>query len=124
MLQQVNDAPLDLSYLRDMVGDSPEFMIEMIDLFKSQTPIYIADLENAINNRDWPAASSCAHKIKPTFAYIGRTDAKEHMQGMENDARNLLNLDKLPEALEQIKTALQHIYQQLDLAKAEILKQI
>ncbi|PTT02416.1 histidine phosphotransferase, partial [Pedobacter sp. HMWF019] len=35
-----NNLPLDLSYLKDMSGDSAEFMIEMIDMFKQQTPIY------------------------------------------------------------------------------------
>jgi transcription termination factor Rho len=41
-----NNLPLDLSYLKDMSGDSAEFMIEMIDMFKQQTPIYMADMNS------------------------------------------------------------------------------
>jgi transcription termination factor Rho len=39
-----NNQPLDLSYLREMSGDSADFMIEMLDVFQKQTPIYIDDL--------------------------------------------------------------------------------
>ncbi|WP_316809722.1 Hpt domain-containing protein [Pedobacter heparinus] len=121
---QKNNDPLDLSYLRDMSGDSAEFIIEMIDMFKLQTPLYISDLGQAIADEDWPRASNCAHKIKPTFAYVGREDAKEHMQMMENNARDLKNIAELPLAFQQISAFVEHLYTQLDEAKADLEKQI
>ena len=111
-----NNEPLDLTYLRDMSGDSAEFIIEMLDLFKAQTPLYIADLGDAIAAKDWPRASGCAHKIKPTFAYVGREDAKEHMQMMERNARELTDVDQLPAAYEEICKFADVLYQQLDQA--------
>lgn len=117
-----NNEPLDLTYLRDMSGDSAEFIIEMLDLFKSQTPAYVADLGQAIAAQDWPRASSCAHKIKPTFAYVGREDAKEHMQMMERNARELNHVEKLPAAFAEISAFVEILYRQLDEAKADLLK--
>ncbi|WP_316818379.1 Hpt domain-containing protein [Pedobacter nyackensis] len=121
---QKNNEPLDLSYLRDMSGDSAEFIIEMIDMFKLQTPLYITDLEKAIEDKDWPRVSNCAHKIKPTFAYVGREDAKEHMQMMENNARDLKNIEELPVAFQQISSFVNVLYAQLDEAKADLEKQL
>lgn len=121
---QKNNEPLDLSYLRDMSGDSAEFIIEMIDMFKVQTPLYMADLGKAIEDKDWPRVSNCAHKIKPTFSYVGREDAKDHMQMMENNARDLKNIEELPMAFQEVSTFVELLYAQLDEAKVDLQKQL
>lgn len=119
-----NNEPLDLTYLKDMSGDSAEFIIEMLDLFKAQTPAYVADLGKAIKAEDWPRASSCAHKIKPTFAYVGREDAKEHMQMMERNARELNHIETLPRAFDELCAFAEVLYRQLDEAKADLKKRL
>jgi len=116
-----NNAPLDLSYLRDMSGDSAEFMIEMIDMFKQQTPLYMEELKQAVSEKNWAKVSSCAHKIKPTFSYVGREDAKVHMQMMEQNARDLNNVEELPDAFAEVNDFVQILYHQLDEAK-DLLK--
>ena len=113
-----NNAPLDLSYLREMSGDSAEFMIEMIDMFKQQTPLYMEELQQAVSEKNWSKVSSCAHKIKPTFSYVGREDAKSHMQMMEQNARDLNKVDELPNAFTEVNDFVQILYKQLDEAKA------
>lgn len=122
--EQKNNLPLDLSYLRDMSGDSPEFMIEMIDMFKTQTPIYIAEMETALQVGDWAKVSSSAHKIKPTFAYVGREDAKDFMQSIEHNAREQKDVERLPAAFEEVRKFLDILYRQLDQARAELEKRL
>ena len=117
-----NNEPLDLSYLREMSGDSPEFIIEMIDLFKVQTPLYMAELEQAITEQEWDKVAASAHKIKPTFTYVGRDDAKEHMQDMEQNAREKMNVKQLAYDFDEVKQFTAVLYQQLDQAKAEFQK--
>lgn len=122
--KEKNTEPLDLSYLRDMSGNSIEFMIEMIDMFKQQTPIYIKDLADALAEKNWTKVSSCAHKIKPTFAYVGREDAKDHMQLMEHNARDQKDVEMLPAAFDELNSFIEILNQQLDLAKSELEKQL
>jgi len=117
-----NNQPLDLSYLREMSGDSSDFMIEMLDAFLKQTPIYLADLERAILAEDWKATAECAHKIKPTFYYIGREDVKEHMQTMERNARELRNIEHIPADFNEVKIFVEILYRQLLEAKAALQK--
>jgi len=119
-----NNSPLDLSYLRDMSGDSAEFMIEMIDMFKSQTPLYISDLEQSIAAQDWEKAAGYAHKIKPTLSYVGREDARGHLQLIENTARDQQDLSVMPQALREFTDFAQILYRQLDEAKAELEKRL
>lgn len=122
--EEKNNAPLDLSYLSDMSGDSAEFMIEMIDMFKLQTPLYVADLEQAIAAREWEKAAGFAHKIKPTFSYVGREDARGHLQQIENAARDQKDLTGLPAAFQQLKDFVQVLYRQLDEARARLAQRV
>lgn len=119
--QQKNTVPLDLSYLKDMSGDSTEFMIEMIDMFKQQTPLYIADLEQAVQAADWEKAAGFAHKIKPTFSYVGREDARAHLQEMENDLRAGTNIGQIPDAMNELLAFIQVLYKQLDEARIALV---
>jgi len=119
-----NNQPLDLSYLRDMSGDSADFMIEMLDAFQKQTPIYMADLEKAVEARDWKATSECAHKMKPTFYYVGREDVRDHMQEIERNARELKDIENIPAAFAEAKAFVEILYRQLDEAKVALEKQL
>lgn len=119
-----NNQPLDLSYLREMSGDSADFMIEMLDVFRKQTPIYIDDLEKAIDARNWKATSECAHKMKPTFFYVGRVDVRDHMQEIETNARELKDIENIPNSFNEVKEFVSILYQQLADAKTELESQL
>lgn len=121
---QKNSEPLDLSYLKDMCGDSAEFIIEMIDLFKAQTPAYIEELKQAIDDKDWPKAAASAHKVKPTFVYVGREDARAFMQQIENNAREQRDLEKLSADCDEIAAFTELLYKQLDTAREELQKRL
>jgi len=122
--EEKNSMPLDLSYLREMSGDSIEFMIEMLDMFQQQTPVYLSELQQALEQQDWARVSSCAHKIKPTFAYVGREDAKDHMQMMELNARERKDVELLPAAFAELTDFIQVLNKQLDDTKSELEKQL
>lgn len=122
--QNKNNEPLDLSYLREMSGDSAEFMIEMLDVFQKQTPIYMAELQSAVEAKNWTATYQCAHKIKPTFYYVGREDARDHMQEIERNARELKNIEGIPAAFIEVQEFVEILYQQLNEAKAALTKRL
>ncbi len=116
-----NEQALDLSYLREMSGDSNEFMVEMLDAFLKQTPLYIADLASAVKASDWKAVSEYAHKIKPTFYYVGREDARDHMQVIERNAREGVELEKIPNQFAEVLAFVDVLYQQLKDAKQSLM---
>jgi HPt (histidine-containing phosphotransfer) domain-containing protein len=119
--QTKNNKPLDLSYLQEMAGDSPEFLIEMLDTFVEQIPNYMDDLEKAINNQYWKAASDYAHKLKPTFYYVGREDVRDHVQLIEVNAREQINLEVLQKSFEELKEFLPSLFKQISDKKSQLL---
>lgn len=120
MQTNYDNHPLDLSYLTEMVGHNPEFMIEVFDTFIEQTPFYLAELEDALSKKDWDRVGHCAHKIKPTFSYVGRNDVKDFVQSIENNARNQISVEQIPADVERLKLLLVEIYAQLDVARRNL----
>ncbi|RDC58276.1 Hpt domain-containing protein [Pedobacter chinensis] len=120
MQDHYDNHPLDLSYLIKMVGHNPEFMIEVFDTFIEQTPFYLAELEDALSVQNWDKVGNCAHKIKPTFTYVGRNDVKDFVQSIEHNARNKIAVEQIPSDIEHLKELLACIYVQLDVAKKDM----
>jgi HPt (histidine-containing phosphotransfer) domain-containing protein len=119
-MQGINDNhPLDLSYLIGMVGHNPDFMIEVFDTFIEHTPIYLAELEAALVRGNWEEVSNCAHKMKPTFSYVGRNDVTDLMQAIEYNARNEV-VEQVKCDVERLKIVSQQVYAQLELEKENI----
>jgi len=117
-------ADLDLSYLKEMSGDSAEFMIEMLDTLVEQIPMYLDDLQNAVDAKDWKAASEFAHKVKPTFYYVGRDDLRDYMQLIERNAKEGINLEGIPASLAEVKAELNIVLGQVAKSRKELESQL
>jgi HPt (histidine-containing phosphotransfer) domain-containing protein len=115
---------LDLGYLRQMSGDSAEFMIEMLDTLVEQIPGYLNDLRDAIVLKDWSAVSGFAHKVKPTFYYVGREDLRDCMQQIEINSKELLNLENMQIAMDEIDLEMKLVVSQIAKAKSELQKRL
>lgn len=112
---------VDLSYLNEVSSGNSEFIIEMIDIFIQQTPAYVQQLTDAINNKEWTAIAQVAHKIKPTLAFMGVDSAKEIMVQIENDARNQENYEKIVFNFNQCGDIFEAIYTKLEEIKKDLL---
>lgn len=112
--------PLDLSYLTEMVGHDPECMIEVFKTFIKQTPVYMAEIENALSIKNWKKVSDCVHKIKPTLTYVGRNDVKDFVHSIETSAKKEEDLDSIPERIANLNLLLKEIYVQIEGAILEV----
>ncbi|WP_293306942.1 Hpt domain-containing protein [Pedobacter sp. UBA5917] len=112
--------PLDFSYLIDMVGDEPAFLIELIDTFLVQIPVFITEMDKALMSENWVKISQLAHKIKPTFSYIGRNDIKDLLHQIENPAKNELLIKQMPTEVEKLKFVLADVLLQLEQEKVKL----
>jgi len=115
---------LDLSYLKEMSGDSAEFMIEMLDTLVEQIPMYLDDLQRAVDAKEWKAVSEFAHKVKPTFYYVGREDIRDYMQVIERNAKEEVNVAIIPGAMKEIKQELEIILAQVAKSRVELETQL
>ncbi len=111
---------IDLSYLKDVASGSDEFMIDMIDLFLDQTPAYFEQIERFIAEGNWAKVADIAHKVKPTLAFMGVDSARESMAEIEQNARNVINLETISPAFQILKDMSVQLYKQLEEVKASL----
>ncbi len=69
--------PFRLDYLRDITGDDPEAMAELLDAFLAQTPTQLADLRQALDQGDLPGIKRAAHTLKAPVKMLGLDEAAQ-----------------------------------------------
>jgi HPt (histidine-containing phosphotransfer) domain-containing protein len=97
------NSDLDLSYLEEVTGGSSEMIVEMLQLFINDTPDQLSNIESGVKEADWDAVRAEAHKLKPTFQYVGMDDTHLLVAEVETKARNREQLERIPELVDSIK---------------------
>lgn len=118
------DFNLDLSYLQDVANGSNDFMIEMIQLFLNQTPAYFEQLDQLIKDLNWPFVAEISHKINPTLTFMGIESARASMAEIEQNARNLKNLETIPPAFKLLKDMSVELFIKLAQLKSDLEKKV
>jgi HPt (histidine-containing phosphotransfer) domain-containing protein len=116
--------PLDFSYLIEMVGNDPAFLIDFFETFTTQSPLYLAEMSEALVKENWSKVAHCAHKIKPTLSYFGRDDVKDFVQTIEDRARNRIALDEIYLDVEKLKLVFSDIFSQLEKEKVNLISKL
>ena len=115
-----NNLQIDLTYLNEIAGGDAEFMIDMIDIFIEQTPIYSEQLIAAVGEKDWKTVGDIAHKIKPTLAFMGVNKAKEQMASIEQKARTETNVEEISNEFAEVKAVCESLYTGLEKVKSDL----
>lgn len=125
-IKEMNKATfdVDLSYLNDIAGGNAEFIIDMIDIFLDQTPVYFQELSAAVAEKNWKATGDIAHKIKPTLAFMGVEEAKEQMAEIEKRARQLDGVEEIEALLESLKESCSTLYSSLKKTREELREKL
>ena len=100
---------IDLTYLTEITGGENSIMAEMISLFLEETPKQIELLKEYQENEEWVLLGAEAHKLKPTFLYVGLSGLNELTVKVEKSAKNKIELDKLKGLIEEIDLGFQSI---------------
>lgn len=95
---------IDLSYLEEVTGGSTEIIQEMLTLFLEDTPNQIASLLEETQNENWDNVKAEAHKLKPTFMYVGMSESHQKLSEVESCARDKVDLDTIPALLKSVES--------------------
>ena len=108
---------IDLTYLKQLANGSNEFILEMITVFMEQTPLEISNLEKHLKNKDWKSLHGTAHKMKPSFSFMGIKELENVIKLVNEYAANETNLDLLPEMVSKIKNTCNEAIKELEIEK-------
>ncbi len=87
---------IDLTRLENFLDGNEKMVNRFIDIFKTQTPIQLETLSNAVSKNDWSQASISAHAIKSQCNYLGLDDIAELAHRIEQLAEKQTQLNLLP----------------------------
>jgi HPt (histidine-containing phosphotransfer) domain-containing protein len=73
----------DLAYLRNMSGDNPDVIKEMIGIFIEQAEEYIRDMKKNLEDKNYDAIGKLAHKAKSSISIMGMNDLAADMKTLE-----------------------------------------
>jgi len=81
----------NLDYLKQRTKNNPEMIMEMIDIYLTETPKMIEKMKESRDNMDWDSLAGAAHSIIPSFMIMGISKDYEMM------ARNIQEYAKRQE---------------------------
>lgn len=108
---------IDLTYLKELSNGSNEFITQIISIFMTQTPEELEKMEKSLNAGNWDAVRATAHKIKPSFLFMGIKELESVINSVEDFAAKKTNLDQLPEMITKIKTICEQALVELETEK-------
>ncbi|MDF9798396.1 HPt (histidine-containing phosphotransfer) domain-containing protein [Catalinimonas alkaloidigena] len=98
---------VDLTFLHSLSDGDLEFIHEMVSAFMSEIPETIALFEQHLQNKEWYAIGTLAHKIKPSIQTMGLNSTYELMKIVEVSGKKQERIEMLPTYVGQITQTLQ-----------------
>jgi PAS domain S-box-containing protein len=93
----------DLTYLKKLSKGDDDFVKQMISIFINQTPTAIQKMEADLSNKDWTSLRAVAHKMKPSFSFVGVTSLQEKIETIEDNAEKGTNANLIADMIAQVK---------------------
>jgi HPt (histidine-containing phosphotransfer) domain-containing protein len=110
---QTSTTRYDLSYLNQVFQGNKEMVNNIINLFLQQVPGYITEMEECVRKNEPMSLHPLAHKAKSSISMLGIKDMESDILKIEQDSKNLRNLDGLPGLVSQVKANCLIVYSQL-----------
>jgi HPt (histidine-containing phosphotransfer) domain-containing protein len=85
---------INLEYLENMTGGSPEIVKEMISIFISQVPEIVTEMHDLYRKKEWKALGMLAHKAKSSVSIMGMNQLAEDLKELEMLTKELKEIER------------------------------
>lgn len=100
--EQANDQLVDLSFIKELADNDPEFICEMLELFIEQNPSDVALLEKHISIGDLENVRTAAHKVRNSYNSIGCAPGGQILAKMEELAQQSVDPAHLSALMDEL----------------------
>jgi HPt (histidine-containing phosphotransfer) domain-containing protein len=114
----------DLTNLNEMLGGDQKAIFQMIKIFLQATPESLSELNKCAEKDDFDGVSKMAHKLKSSVDIFCVEDIKQDIRRLENNTRDNINIDEVPELVHKINTILNLAIEQVKAEKEILFKQL
>jgi len=116
-METIANKHIDLTYLKQLSNGSNEFINEMITVFMKQTPVEISNLEKYLKAKDWKSLRGTAHKMKPSFSFMGIKELEGTIKLIDEYAATETHLELLPDMINKVKNICNEAIKELEIEK-------
>jgi len=116
-METKNNKHIDLTYLKQLSNGSNEFISQMIAVFMAQTPEALINMDKYVNAKDWESLHRVAHKMKPSFSFMGIKELENVIGLIEEYSLNKVNVEELPVMISQVKNVCMNALDELEIEK-------
>ncbi len=102
--KSVIDPTLINAYIQAIDPDSPEIVLEIVDLLAKDIPERLSEMSQAIQNNDMDTLMRAAHTLKGEVSHFGAQELVSLCQQIELEAKNN-QADNLEETFTSIQNA-------------------
>ncbi|HRS37908.1 MAG: response regulator [Bacteroidota bacterium] len=79
----LSEHKINLTYLKSIADGNDGFIIEMIEMFLNKTPEALEKMEACFREKNWEELRQIAHRIKPSFGYVGLATTQQMLAEIE-----------------------------------------
>jgi HPt (histidine-containing phosphotransfer) domain-containing protein len=94
----------NLAKVYALSDNDPEFVLQIINLFITEIPDDLKQIDNGIKEKDHKLAYAYAHKIKPTLDLLGMTVAHQEILEVEAWTKREGKKSEIEATFESIKS--------------------
>jgi HPt (histidine-containing phosphotransfer) domain-containing protein len=113
MNTQTTTVLYDLSYLNQVFQGNREMINNIISLFLQQVPDYVREMEECVKKNEPLSLHPLAHKAKSSVSMLGIKEMENDILSIEQNSKNLRNLDALPDLVHRVRSSCDVVYLQL-----------
>lgn len=114
----------DLTNLNEMLGGDQKAIFQMVKIFLQATPESLSELNKCYEKDDLDGVSKLAHKLKSSVDIFCINDIKQDIRRLENNTRDNINIDEVPELVSKLNTILNLAIEQVKQEKDNLNKEL
>ncbi|MCB2218824.1 MAG: Hpt domain-containing protein [Bacteroidetes bacterium] len=114
----------DLTNLNEMLAGDKKAILQMVKIFLQATPESLSELNKCYQKNDYDGVSKLAHKLKSSVDIFAIKDIKQDIRRLENNTRDNINLDEVPQLVEKINDILGKAIKQVEEEKDILNKKL
>jgi signal transduction histidine kinase/CheY-like chemotaxis protein len=81
-----NEQSINLTLLKKRAEGDQNYLKELYEIYITEMPVYLNELNQFIENKDWAKISKQAHKMKSPIALVGADKLKQLFDKIESDS--------------------------------------
>ncbi len=103
-----------LDYLIETIGNDPEAIKVMVEVFLEYTPLDLAALNKALNEKDFKQVAAYGHKMKSSVAALRVDEIGLMLKIIDNPEKTEALKNNLPDIIQRINEVLTVVFEQLN----------